>query len=285
MRSSPTMACVFAALLAAGGESLKPDREGFLKRYALADGQNMKFVPPPFHPYRLPFSRERTVELPGPRPAEADATWYRWDAERGLSVSGHGFGQISVRTVLNCLLGVQSFEMEGSRAILETQVQGDFVVRAGVPPAKLLPELAAIFRTQLKIPVRLAYQKVRRPVYVAKGTFQHKPINKPPWDRRIELYVLKLNDDPAEGDHWSGGLEGLMDAIGTYIDAFVMADTTGPPPKPPLSWRCNGKRAGAAGAAWVLSHVTEQTGLTFVQEERTVSVLVALPLRPEGTGQ
>lgn len=275
MWSRTLMAGAGAALLATAGEPAEANREALLKQYRLAEGENVKHIPPP-HRLATPH-RKHGPPVPdhmdiAPMP---DAAYYYWDAEKGLRSRGRSFGDVRVRSFLGSTLGLKRFEIEGDRAVLETEMRGDFLMRTGVPANKLLPELEAILESHFKTKAHLEFRDVKRKVYVAKGTFHHRPIRKPPDHEWISLYVLKATEKPASSGcgGGSGNLQALLGAVGWYVNDFVVDETTGTPPEE-VFWEYSERAPSAAGAAWALLHVTEQTGLTFTEEERSMRVLV-----------
>jgi hypothetical protein len=168
-------------------------------------------------------------------------------------------------------------QVEGAKDILATSVGGDFVVRAGVSANQVIPALEKVLREECRIPVKLTLREVDRKVIVVKGKYRAKPLK----DRaanHFEIYGAALVED-GTGGGGGGDFPEFLNWIGMYLDRQLVneaADT----PKARLSWHYNERSEGTEedrkadrNESSVLRHLTEQTGLTFVEEARRVAVL------------
>jgi hypothetical protein len=240
----------------------------FKEAYALAEGQDLKFMGQPFLPSRLVYYRLTDPTQAQLIPRGPDAYYFSW--REGLLQYGMSFGKQDVRTVLRMVARMKAYRIEGDEELLGTGISGDFIVREGVPAEKIVRDLEAMLRRDLRLAVKMGFGEVEREVIVARGSYRFAPVPDHPPDR-IELYGEKL-DDPSLGDGGSGDLVKFLWSVGRYLDKQVVNEVDSPP-EGILHWHNNYRREGSKTPDLVLQHLTEQTGLTFTKETRRVRVL------------
>lgn len=167
------------------------------------------------------------------------------------------------------ILGVPPQETEISDELGTKLIPGEFVLRSGTPPGKSIPVLEQILRTELKLPIRMAFETVEREVYVAKGKYASKPLPGRAKDS-VALFAPKSS---------RGGYGGS----GAYIPRPIVNEVEGAP-KQRLAWEFGTEPSPGAAVQTdpapdqdpdgVLAKVSEQTGLTFEPAKRKVRVLM-----------
>jgi hypothetical protein len=130
--------------------------------------------------------------------------------------------------------------------------------------------------------VKLSLRDVKRQVFVAGGEFKFRPLPGVESDYGINLYDREVPGRFLRGQA-HGTLDQLVKDIGSYVRIRTACEVQNPP-KETLTWSSwtNSEHPRVEDvkndvknrdAANVLKHVTEQTGLTFREETRTVQVL------------
>lgn len=240
---------------------------------SLTEGEILKRIAPPFPACRAVAHSVAQRHFSHPMPVP-DVMCIRW--RPGITRSGGGdhVGPASLSFIVDRLLGiaVERQEIEGDPKLLNSPIDGDWIVREGVPVEKALPHLEEILRSQCKLPVKLKLDQVEREVIVVKGKYQFAPIS----DRDgIRLYGRVLTERPGGGG--SGTFEKFVQNIGRFIHRRIVSEVASPP-EGRLRWGFNSPFPKVEG--WndrdqdsVLTHLSEQTGLVFVNEKRKVPIV------------
>lgn len=187
-----------------------------------------------------------------------------WEA----TFSGEPEPSRSLKSVIKSVCGLGDAEIEGPNKLLQTSVTGDFLFRLGSPTQKRVAELEKILWDELQLRVQLNLEEEPRKVFVAEGTFQLKPLPKHPG--AVVLYSEAGPDGP-DINGWGGGsgsFREFLEATANHIQRRIVNGVQSPP-KTQVEWFFTGSQ----GADAVLKHVTEQTGVTFREETRTMRVL------------
>lgn len=291
------------ALLAAGHAPLAPAvpspadpppepawKAEFRKAYALADGQLVKRVAPPFPASRDDYFRAMHKNPEAPGTAErakehagrsALILWWDGKAIRPASVLESPTPTFALASHLADHLALP-VEFGGADP---SPITGDFVLRAGAAPEKLLPAVEKLLRDECGVKVALAVREVEREVIVATGTFKLKPR---PWRKANEVDVYTgdkaLDKDLKPDGQWlrgRGGLPAFARDLERFTGKRVVNETVGPAPAA-FTWYTHDRNSGDLAEQAedhdlekVLANVSEQTGLTFKTEMRTVRVLSA----------
>jgi uncharacterized protein (TIGR03067 family) len=263
-------------------EATKRALADFKKRYALADSEDLKFIPAPTPDTRLIYLREelpfvhRSVTQLLPARLVDCALFLQWDGGLKWGSAAIGSGGVSIRNLADHLLGFKLQAVEGEAEWLDTVMPGDFVRRQGVPPEKLLRPLEAILREHTKLPLKLAIRELEREVYVAKGEYALKPLPDGPKDE-VQIYGREL-DDPKIGGGGTGNFDKFLESLGAWISVPLVADVKAPPKR--VSWHynlrspfTNEEYRAAKDPETVLKNVSDQTGLTFEKAKRPIRVL------------
>jgi RNA polymerase sigma factor (sigma-70 family) len=268
----------------AAAEAERKALDELKKIYALADGEDLKCVRPPFPEARLAWFRAANVRRVMVKGTDDPPTAmsFRWNKGDLQHTSGSwGEQGLLLRSWIPVLTDVSAQEIEGKDELLQKAITADFVVRQGAPAEKVVASLEKALRKEFNLPVKLAFQEVHRNVYVASGEFRLTPVAGRAKDH-VEIYAKDLTDPKLHGGG-SGDLAALLKQTGTFITRRIVAGDIKDAPKGRLSWHYNLPDAnnGFTQAEWdaahdvegVLKHFAEQTGLTFKEESRKVRVL------------
>jgi hypothetical protein len=258
-------------------DQVKQDVETFETAYSLSEGEVLARLIPPFIPERLVYYRATNPGQAQAIPAGPDSMFFRWEnnklARTGMSFS-NGQG-IEVRGLLRMLADVFPQEVEGDQPILDTQISGDFVLRAGESREHVVESLEAILRDEPKLPVRLRFREVKRQVYVLRGEYKFTPL--PGYPDSVQIYGDKLAPNSGAGGG-GGEFSDFTRWVGMWIERPVIGEVENPPQN--LSWRYHlsgpftpEQRAAAKDPRSVLHNLEDQTGLKFEEETREIRLL------------
>lgn len=214
---------------------------------------------------------------------------YIWDTGN-LKLKSQGFGDepSSLFSVVRILTDLQNVDLGGnSRLWVNTKLGGDFIIRKGTSTEDIIEGLGSVLNQDLKLQASLEFKKVDQEVYVARGTFQAAPPG-PAWRRpEDKSYLIYGKEGPGpdkqHGEEDAGKFPDFLKAIGSRVGRPVLSDIKNPP-QGSIGWRTyfdhserttwkDFPRQFAKNPQLVLKHVSEQTGLTFHEENREVRLL------------
>ena len=253
--------------------------QNFKNRYALAEGEVCKYVTPSFLPGRLIYYRQSSPGQAESMPRGPDAMCFCWQDGKLVNWS-MTFGEQDLLGILKSLADFYPQEVEGDETLVRAKIQGDWIVRKGAPQAEIVSAIERILDKQCGLHVKLRLRDVERKVTVASGAFEFHPI---PGRSRPNAIDVFLYDDALETHGGgSGDIETFVRSLGWFVHRRIISDVR-TAPKDGLTWYYCGsmrsltqkeKEVTDAYVGSVLKHVTEQTGLTFKEETRSVPVLV-----------
>jgi RNA polymerase sigma factor (sigma-70 family) len=285
---------VVAAAPVAAPEPAAPEpvwKSEFRKAYGLKDGELVRRIAPPFPECRAEYFKEMDARMkrdPSEEGLKRDYTDYftkfGWkDGWTAPALTTHTVPVkpdvgVQLARVLNATTGLQRTRFDADAALLETHVTGDWVVRAGADPEKLIAALEKILRKECDLNVSLALKDAEREVYVLSGKYTSKPVP----DRKeneIELFANELGDRNTGGGG-SGTLQEMADHAEGWIEVpIVLGKIEGAPKR--VSWHYNYRspftkeqHAADKNPTAVMTNVGAQTGLSVKLEKRTIRVLV-----------
>ena len=153
-----------------------------------------------------------------------------------------------------------------------------------------MKQLTAILNDQLSLRVKLEFREVERRVYVAKGEYHLTAL---PGQKATEKVIrtddtittdqievfgkqMVLNSGAGGG---TGHFREFLDWVGDWIETPIVSEVKDPPASE-LSWQLHARSPSTPqmhdedhDPELVLSHLTDQTGLTFSKELRPVKIL------------
>ena len=249
------------------------------KVYRLSTDEDLKRFVAPHPAERATFIQAHYPSNSGPSWAVALTMPLHHDKLRSGSASiGSAPSPLkrSIESIVKSVCDVYPQEIEGDEKLIRTQVEGDFVVRLGVAPQKLVSDLERILRTECDLPVRLSLREEERKVIVTSGQYEYSPVA---GYKGIVIYGKALVPDSGAGGG-SGDFDKFLQSVGSFIGRRLVSDLQDPP-KNRLSWSYHRRspftaqmRKEDTDQTLVLKHLTEQTGLEFREETRKVRVLL-----------
>ena len=290
----------------------------FLKEYAVGSGQALVWIKPPFVPSR----RDAYISLdPAARMGGGSSSGWpiipggmvvQWvDRDPTLKAKtpmlDKGF------TVLGLLRGIYGpalAQPNADRRTLATEIDGDFVLKAGAREEDLGQPLGEILSSALGQKVRVEVRQEEAEVYVLSGEFKYTPITDELWQQTVpagrtrpregspHFYIYSTDLGPQQPlpagapKSWNrrlstsgGNLRALQDVLSERINAPVVIEATGFPERFSYDDHGNVIDDGNAGEArntnLILDHLAGQTGLTWKKETRQLrrAMIVHLPQR------
>ncbi len=266
----------------------------FRKAYGLKDDELIRRVTPPYPECRAEYFRDQIRELfkrekmdPPEAEVNRDYTnyWTKFGWKNDWTVAGQTTQSTSVKPdvgvslarVLDATVGLARIRIEGEEDLLERKITGDFVVRAGANPDKLIVALEKLLRKECDFPVSLAYVEKERDVYVLSGKYEPTPLA----DRKkneIEVYGFALTNRDTGGGG-SGSLQEMADHVEGWINTRIAVEKIDGAPKK-VQWHFNfrspftdAEHAADKNPPAVMNNIAAQTGLTVKLENRKVKVL------------
>ncbi len=261
----------------------KPAERSVVERmtdlYALPKGEVLKHVPEPFAPVRMAYYTEQFPDQAKLIPRGPTVMTFRWEDGK-LSNWSMSFNGAQPGTSLSSLLGLAGIypqETEGDAGLLRESITGDWVVRQGTPTAEVVARLEEILRKDCKLPIRLTLKQVERKVLVAQGKYRLRTLPGYNEDDGIQVYGKELVPNSGAGGG-SGTFREFLENVGARIGRRIVSEAEGVPAH--LGWRYHERGPATAqqhqedtDPKLVFQHLSEQTGLTFKEETKTVRVL------------
>jgi hypothetical protein len=254
-------------------------RAAFQKEYGLKDGVVLKRVAAPYPDCRKDWFNDQYGNVTAPGESADDAYLclryknnqvVRWNSKLGrpfyLSFLIEDGFCLSLR------------EVEALPEVLDSEIEGEFVLRDGTPPEKWVPAFEKILRDECGVKLQLAFKEVEREVVVMGGEFKSTPR---PGQLKNTVVVAADPDDPLQG-----GSIGTFEELLLFLSKFTELRIVSELKRPPGGQFCWKHRIGTMirhegreryteprDPDKILKAVTEQTGLTFKTETRKVRVL------------
>ncbi|HUT28816.1 MAG TPA: M56 family metallopeptidase [Sedimentisphaerales bacterium] len=207
---------------------------------------------------------------------------FNWTDGEGAKQDGPIFEQVTLKDVLTAIVRLSKFEYECSEDLLSTNLNGDWIVRHGVPKRDKMEALHRIIRDQLQLPIRLQHRVEEKDIIVARGRFNFRPLSGTHDDSQIHVYGESLNLE-GRGFHDGGNLQSLLDTVAERIVGKPIVNLSEP------------SEAGEYAYVWlfhrpstfidglspeqrsrkvrlILDNLSEHISLTFTEERRPVDV-------------
>jgi beta-lactamase regulating signal transducer with metallopeptidase domain len=260
--------------------------------YALANGQAIRRVSPPFPKLRMTYYRIAHPSQSESMRAGPEVMTFRWnngELQGGGMTFGAG-GGFSLSEVVDAVIGIKPPEIEGPKNLLAKKIPGDWVIRTRQPDEVVVEQLEKILREEWWLPVRLEFRRVEREVYVARGDYRFTPMPGRPDEEKVYYTDNTERTDPVDifggelvPNSGNGGGTGdfaeFLQWLSRWIDARVV-DEVNQRPHRHISWTLHGHSPGTDDmrkkdhdAELVLQNIAKQTNLRFSIEKRPVRVL------------
>ncbi|TWT79715.1 hypothetical protein CA13_11220 [Planctomycetes bacterium CA13] len=237
---------------------------------SLSEGEILKRIAPPFPACRAAYHqamhrRDGDVLVP-------QVMFIRWRPGNTRSGGGDHERMARISLIVDRLLdiAIEREEIEGDPKLLNSTIDGDWIVREGSPTNEVLPRLEEILRDECKRPVRLRLEQAEREVIVVRGKYQPTRTS---GRHEIRLYGRVHTERPGGGG--SGSFDRFVREIGSFIHRRIVSEVA-----IPHEGRCKWRYNSINVEGWddrdqdtVLANLSEQTGLVFVNEKRVVPIL------------
>ncbi len=255
---------------------LSPDawRHRFDAVYRLKDGENIRYIKPPFIPERLTYYRTSNPEQAKAIPSGPDNLKLEQDGDQLKWASmefGGGSKRRSLQEVLKGEVGFRDYELNAPAALLKLNLPGDWTIRKDTPREKLLKALEPVISKATGHKMHFVKQSVERDVTVAHGTMKGDFYG----DKHLQIYAEKNSGNSGLGfGDPTNFLGDIGERLGTYMICEAQADNTAGfyfdryPDSD--STKMGNRREELTDK--VLKNITDQTGLTFTHEKRFVDV-------------
>jgi RNA polymerase sigma factor (sigma-70 family) len=248
-------------------------QSSFNAAYALAPGQTLKRIPPPpiAARQRLFDQLDRGRKSFDPRAAYL----FVWN-DKGLQNIRGPLGPHTLQLLLSYGLDIPTYSLDLPDALRTMRLSGDWVVRQGAAEGDKLADLARIVERDWNLKITFTRQMIEREVLVAKGRFKPGDAKRP---STIDLFT---NARPTTTDHVEGDLASLLRTAGELVGLIILDEN--PAENPKVNWRF-GKGVlpntplGPEDAALLLEHLSDQTGIEFKREIRSVEQWLAREAR------
>ena len=185
------------------------------------------------------------------------------------SINGNNF--FTIHDLLQSLFTLTPDAIDGQPPLLDRKIPGDFLVRADVPPEQLRPALEKLLSEQLDLPVTLTFHDIPTTTYALAGTWKTNPDGSLP---TLHLYTDDNSDDTNIGNGMLSPANAIVTALTHLLHAPVTITTTNTPPR--LTFIAH-RTAPNPDPTVVLTHITEQTGLTWSKQSHPLRHIAIEP--------
>lgn len=246
-------------------------RNRFDATYRLKDGENIRYIKPPFIPERMTYYRTDQPSQAKAAPRGPDFMTLQQDGGKlGMPGMGFGFKQHLLRRILDDPLGFWSYEFDAPDSVLNINLPGDWTIRKGVGREDLLKALEPIILKATRRKILFEKQSVERDAIVAHGTMAEDFSG----GQKVQIYAEKKGG----GGMRYGNLQEFLGVVGEQINTYMVIEAN-TNDAATFGWEYSadsnvakmGNRREELTER-VLKNITDQTGLTFTREKRTVDV-------------
>lgn len=247
-------------------------RDRFNTAYALANGENLKLISPPFIPERKQYFENRNFGM-GLTPAmlrrgisvfewNVVPEWHSWASELETL---HG----ALRYALN--IPTYRVELEEEDRII--MLTGDWVLRPGLNDDQKLDALASLLQRQANWNKRFEKRQVEREVVVATGALT---IQRSPKGQQTALIAIQIDAKAKSKGSGVGDIHQFLGEVSEIIQEEIILEGQAAD-KAAFQWANHvGPRADGPFGDVILENLTDQIGLKFKKEMRRVERWVAV---------
>jgi beta-lactamase regulating signal transducer with metallopeptidase domain len=190
--------------------------------YQLDKDQALRRIAPPFIPERKEYWLNEMKMQSEP---SSLTLMFSWDG----TLKRRGIGLVEqmqdLHSILCYILGLKTYEYEGPSELLDLKLPGDWIIRDDVSQEVKLEALEQILTGELGRAIHIEKQTVERQVVVVTGRFEYRDLPEKANDRRVYLYINKL-DKPGGGSGGGGtSLIGLLEKTADCANIPVINNT------------------------------------------------------------
>ena len=184
-------------------------REEFDEIYSLKENQVLKWIDPSFIELRQKTLNESNDQKGYPY------TSFQWSDRLHINESRPFFKKVTLKTILEEILGFSRFDYFGPDELLTIEIPGDWIVRKGASKDEILHELERIIPESGQL-FHFEKRQIVRDVLVVKGVFQFKPLSGTFNDTGIHVFSDKLDNDE-RGGGGQGSLRQFLSQLGSVV--------------------------------------------------------------------
>lgn len=240
--------------------------EELTELYGLEEGQDLKFISPPFLPARMKYYKAKNPGQAELIPEGPNTFIFSW-GEDGMKqwAAGFGRGGSPLRTILRTVAKIPSQEIEADPEILDTTIYGDFVYREDVPVEVVIEDLELILNQELGIEVTMEFRDVEEDVFVARGEYEFASASDA---GERDMILVHAFSPEGLGGSGRGDFGEFLVMAGRSVDIELINEVS-VPPEDAVNWDILADSHGDWDPLVVLQNITDQTGIIFTQETRT----------------
>ena len=255
----------------------------FTAAYSVAPGQSVKCMAPPFIKERHDWYAANVNPQQVSAIASPNQITFMQDADGSLHFQLL-FGNDDLRWIALDVAGLRAWQIAGDETLLKRKISGDWVYRANANPDDILTGLAAEASQRLNRPVHIMHNRVERAVVVVSGQMKPEMLknNAPQVKLALTAQQIQANLAYDNGNLKSkrGGFDYFLDDLSAATDTPFI-DECMPKIKHMISYGSYGAApvddpaavaGGLAPNPQLLISLADQTGLSFMEQLRTVDI-------------
>ncbi len=257
-------------------------RETFDATYRLDEGEVLKCIAPPFIPQRYRYLTATEPNLAGQSDRALESRLFRFEWADGLENKGQLAPSrfLELSSVLEDLVGLDSYEYDGLPHLLNLSLAGDWIVRKDASTEQLLINLEHIIQAQRQWSIGFVKQQVDTVVVRASGVYQFQPLPGLAAGDGVHVHAgdPSLLRDQSSPDHDCDILAHFLKDVADRIGMPIVDNTQSSEVE--VCWvrhdsaqlRYSRNTAAVYNPRLIslLRNLTDQTGLTFTIELGTV---------------
>jgi WD40 repeat protein len=266
----------FAKLL--GAQPARPPwQDAFDRRYALADGQVLKRVAPPFPPERSEYIFESQDWFHGAGYVHR----FRYGGTLTDEAESGENARMELRELLRFLVRLKSYEYGGPADLLRREIAGDWIYRGGTSQRDLIAALGTILRNELGLLVKIEPREVEREVILVRGRYQARPLLAGEEGKVLHVFAEAMPPQGGLGGDNSSNLRTLLDRVADRVGRRFL-DESQTPGELKIAWHDylvltsaelgRDSEEGRVLLDRLLENLSKQTSLEFRREIRKESV-------------
>jgi hypothetical protein len=269
---SAVLLSLMMTLLGAPPTTQPPWRAKIQEVYGLAPDEVVKHVEPPFISERADFFEAKLPDLAERYPEGPTMIIIQWDGDPELGPGIYG-ADVRVGSLLLLLTSLKPYEVDVDHDIANKPIRGDWSVRKGADPSKVIPAFVGHVNRALGEKIVVKREEVEEDAIIATGDVPADPNNS----------ILELTL-PLEGVRLHAPLRNTGDTA-TLLDelsaatGYIVIDERADKRQPRLMEWGSGdqtvvperKRVSPEELDALLRSISEQAGLKFKTEPRKIT--------------
>ncbi len=245
-------------------------RTRFDQVYALAPGQVIKLVAPPYIPERV-YALDQSDPQRNLTDRSRGLYIFQWDGTNAFW-NRWTLSNPTISTIIRFVAKVPRYHFQMDDIDAMRQIPGDWVIDPNATPDQMMPALAEIIRQRTGWAVKFEKQQVERELFIATGSYAPRK-DVPPDDRFVHIYLDQKKE--ARGAN-AGTVHEFLISVGEIMNHEIIDETK--TPKESIFWRnyLPGEISDKF-ADRLLDNITDETALDFHREKRQTILWTMVP--------